>query len=363
MDNSKISNKLNLIIFTFISQPSPFYDMIKEIVTISKNSNKIKILAVIDTCKCEEVFKVDLKLICLFRLFIISLYKIYVFVFRKLSGKKSVKRKNIWLFLKRNKIPIIIPPRRNVNSPKLIRMLSFLKPDIFLVIGCNQIFSEELLKVPRITSVNFHYSLLPKYGGRGATIWPLYFNEKFSGITFHHMDVKVDRGDIILQKQFPIDPRMDGESLAAELIKLGVNSINELIELLCTKIPHIPQKGHRSYFYSAQIKKFFVLDPKCSVKENLRRIKARGYLESNLLTNSFIKKFGSKYRKIWHTLPITGLKVVSVFNEKKIKIGKIKSISLKGIDIQVIDGILRITHIAYIPTYLFIKIIKFLPFI
>ena len=53
----------------------------------------------------------------------------------------------------------------NVNTPESVSWIRNMAPDLLLVIGWTQLIKSELLSVPRIASLGFHASLLPKYRG------------------------------------------------------------------------------------------------------------------------------------------------------------------------------------------------------
>jgi methionyl-tRNA formyltransferase len=65
------------------------------------------------------------------------------------------------------------------------------------------VFTEKELKRAEIAAINFHPGP-PEYPGIGCTNFAIYDGAKEFGITVHHMEPKVDSGEIILVKRFPI---------------------------------------------------------------------------------------------------------------------------------------------------------------
>jgi len=120
----------------------------------------------------------------------------------------------------------------DVNDPHFIGRLSSLKPDIIL--SCQrQIFSEELLKVAKITCINCHPSKLPRYRG----LWPIFaamiHRDDTIGVTTHTMTKEIDKGAIICQKEFSISKKyslMDNYALAHELYSDVILESLDLIE-------------------------------------------------------------------------------------------------------------------------------------
>ena len=65
------------------------------------------------------------------------------------------------------------------------------------------VIPKEMLNMVRLAAINFHPGP-PEYPGIGCTNFALYNEEKDFGITVHHMEPKVDSGEIIMVKRFPV---------------------------------------------------------------------------------------------------------------------------------------------------------------
>ena len=59
--------------------------------------------------------------------------------------------------------------------------------------------------------------------------WVLYNDEKYSGVTVHFIDNKIDHGDIIAQKTFPINGDESIHSLLLKITSLGSELILEAV--------------------------------------------------------------------------------------------------------------------------------------
>ena len=79
--------------------------------------------------------------------------------------------------------------------------------DIDLLFSINYLFiiEKELINYPKLFALNIHGSLLPKYRGRTPHVWSIINGEEKTGITIHKIDEGVDTGDILLQKEVPIN--------------------------------------------------------------------------------------------------------------------------------------------------------------
>lgn len=79
---------------------------------------------------------------------------------------------------------------------------------IFSIVN-SEILSTDLIKLARYGAINYHDSPLPKYAGVNSTSWAIINHEKRHGVTWHRVSNKLDAGDIVKQRIFPID---DGDT-------------------------------------------------------------------------------------------------------------------------------------------------------
>ena len=119
----------------------------------------------------------------------------------------------------------------DVNDPAFINRLSSLDPDI-IVSSQTQIFSESLLRIPKIACLNCHPAKLPKYRGLNPVFAAMMNREESIGATVHTMTTKIDKGAIVCQKEFATSKEyslMDNYSLVHELL---TDVIIESLDLL-----------------------------------------------------------------------------------------------------------------------------------
>lgn len=113
---------------------------------------------------------------------------------------------------------------------------------VFLSVEFDKIIESKKFKNARL--LNIHFSLLPSYKGCFTSIWPLYFDEKQSGVTFHFIDDGIDTGDIIDQSAIDITPDMNARELyekyqdaGRDLLKKYANKLSMKFELNRTSQP------------------------------------------------------------------------------------------------------------------------------
>ena len=144
------------------------------------------------------------------------------------SGKLSFSP--VKEFALEKQIPVLQPQR--IKRPEAVEELRQYEADVFVVAAFGQILSKEILEMPKYGSLNIHASLLPKYRGSSPIQWAVINGEEKTGITIMQMNEGIDTGDILYQKEIPIEEEETGESLFEKLSELGAHAIVEALSLL-----------------------------------------------------------------------------------------------------------------------------------
>src|SRR5437762_2000299 len=82
---------------------------------------------------------------------------------------------------------------RSLKAPEAQHALAEARADLGVLAYVTQIVPEPLLHIPRLTSICFHPSLLPRYRGGSAIAWQLIRGETESGVTVFWPDAGIDR--------------------------------------------------------------------------------------------------------------------------------------------------------------------------
>jgi len=96
---------------------------------------------------------------------------------------------------------------------QLVKMLQDAEVELVVLAGFMRVLKEQMLAAFPRRIVNIHPSLLPKFPGLEAWIQALAANEKWTGVTVHYVDEKIDHGDIIAQRRVPVMSDDTPESL------------------------------------------------------------------------------------------------------------------------------------------------------
>ena len=127
--------------------------------------------------------------------------------------------------------------------------------NLFLVVAYGKILPENLLNLPKLGSLNIHYSLLPKYRGASPVESAILNGDIETGVTIQKMEFKMDAGPIVAQEKIFIHSNEKTPDLRKRLIKIGgellVKTLPDYIE---NKIKLIPQNEIEAT-YCKKIKK------------------------------------------------------------------------------------------------------------
>jgi methionyl-tRNA formyltransferase len=117
------------------------------------------------------------------------------------------------------------------------------RADLALLAYVTQIVPEALLSVPRLGTLCFHPSLLPRYRGGSAIPWQLINGETRTGVTVFWTDAGIDTGPILLQREATAGPDDTAGGLYYQtLFPLGVQVCLDAVALVrAGDPPRVPQ--------------------------------------------------------------------------------------------------------------------------
>ena len=147
---------------------------------------------------------------------------------KRVGRKQELKNTPIKEVALKHNIPVFQPVKIREDYEEIIK----LKPDIIVTCAYGQIIPKVILDCPKLGCINVHASLLPKLRGGAPIHKALIDGYDKTGITIMYMDVKMDDGDIISQKEIEITDNDNLESLHDKLSIMGK-------ELLLETLPSI----------------------------------------------------------------------------------------------------------------------------
>jgi len=119
---------------------------------------------------------------------------------------------------------------RSAFAAQAMRELS---ADIGVMAYVLQFAPQTFVNIPRLGTIQFHPSLLPRHRGPSSISWPIALGETTTGVSIFRPTDGLDEGPVILQKSCPIGPDETlGELYFNKLFPMGVASLLEAVDLV-----------------------------------------------------------------------------------------------------------------------------------
>ena len=134
---------------------------------------------------------------------------------KKIGRKQTLTINPLAQWAQEKKINTVLVPD-NLKNPQLKKQIRSQEVDILLVVDFGYFIPDWLLAFPKITTLNIHPSLLPRWRGSSPGQMALLFQDfqrpwqdniiggKKSAVTLMTISKELDAGDIIVQKKFDI---------------------------------------------------------------------------------------------------------------------------------------------------------------
>lgn len=139
---------------------------------------------------------------------------------------------------------------RSLKTAEARQAFEAARADLGVLAYVTQIVPEPLLHVPRLSSICFHPSLLPRYRGGSAIAWQLIRGETETGVTVFWPDAGIDTGPILLQRAAAVGPDDTAGTLYYKtLYPLGVQAVLDAVALVRDgRAPRLPQDESRATY-------------------------------------------------------------------------------------------------------------------
>lgn len=144
--------------------------------------------------------------------------------------------------------PVFQPKR--MKDPEAYEQMKKLAPDLAILAFVTDIVPGRVLELPRLGSICYHPSILPRHRGASAINWAVIDGDTRTGLTIFWVDEGIDTGDILLQKEVDIGPdETTGAVYFNKLYPLGVEALVEAVDLIAAgKASRIPQDHSKATY-------------------------------------------------------------------------------------------------------------------
>jgi len=123
-----------------------------------------------------------------------------------------------------------------------------------------QFAPDTLVKIPRLGTIQYHPSLLPKYRGPSSINWPIIRGDTRTGLTIFRPTEGLDEGPVVLQKECDIGPdETIGDVYFNKLFPMGVKAMLEAADLVVAgthreAVQEESQASYEGWFREAEAK-------------------------------------------------------------------------------------------------------------
>lgn len=129
------------------------------------------------------------------------------------------------------RLPVFALPSLRVEEAR--QLLRGLSVDIAVLAFVLQFVPQDFATIPRLGTIQFHPSLLPRYRGPSSINWPIILGDTGTGLSIFRPVDGLDEGPVILQKETPIGPdETVGQVYFGRLFPMGVAALLEAADLV-----------------------------------------------------------------------------------------------------------------------------------
>ncbi|MBT5559958.1 MAG: hypothetical protein HOJ88_08690 [Proteobacteria bacterium] len=137
-----------------------------------------------------------------------------------------------------------------------------------------------IIEKARVAAINFHPAS-PDYPGIGCNNFALYEGATEFGVTCHYMANRVDTGNIVAVKRFPVYSKDDVCSLLKRTYDCQLDLFREILALILSgrSLPNSNETWSREPFTREELNDLALISPDMNKDEISRRVRATNYRE------------------------------------------------------------------------------------
>lgn len=150
--------------------------------------------------------------------------------------------------------------------------------DFICSVQYHKILLPDQIKKARKLAFNLHLAPLPEYRGCNQFSFAIYNEAQSFGVSIHRIDERIDHGDLLFEKRFPLDANIWVESLYLQSVDAAIQLFERsLPSIICDtdKLTKIDTTGRASaIYYRHQIHDLKCISPTASMAELQKIIRA-----------------------------------------------------------------------------------------
>jgi methionyl-tRNA formyltransferase len=145
---------------------------------------------------------------------------------------------------------IAVRQHPSLKHPEVTPEFEAYRADLAVLAYVTQIVPPSIFNLPRLGSICFHPSILPRYRGGSAINWQIIKGETETGVSVFWVDAGIDTGPVLLQKRAVIGPNDTAGSLYYEkLFPIGIEATLEAVDLVAEgRAPRMAQDESKASY-------------------------------------------------------------------------------------------------------------------
>ncbi|HSH21600.1 MAG TPA: methionyl-tRNA formyltransferase [Candidatus Caenarcaniphilales bacterium] len=195
----------------------------------------------------------------------------------------------------------ILSPLR-LRQPESVAAIAVLAPDLLVLADYGQIVPAEILALPPRGALNLHPSLLPRHRGAAPVQAAIAAGDEQTGVSLMLMDVGLDTGPIVAQREVQLSGHETAPELEARLAEAGAQLLDEMLEpWLLGRVEPVPQRVEGATLTRPLRREDGRLDPSQRAEVLERHVRAY-----QPWPGSFLETDGDRMR-VWRAAPVASV--------------------------------------------------------
>jgi len=177
----------------------------------------------------------------------------------KVSGRgrkinpPAVKQKALELGL-----PVLQPVTLNAEAREMVRKTG---ADFLVVFAYGRIFGPKFLNLFSLGGINMHPSALPRHRGPSPLTAAILSGEKNTALTVQRIVLEMDAGDIISQREYPLDGTETTASLTEGVARAAAPELVQAVEMISRgTVIGVPQDSSKATYCGIILKEDGIID-------------------------------------------------------------------------------------------------------
>ncbi len=142
-----------------------------------------------------------------------------------------------------------------LESSEEFNHIKKLKPDLVVVVAYGKILPQKLLNIDKLTFINVHASLLPKWRGAAPIQRAILNMDSETGISIMKIVPKLDAGPVLMQGKIKISQETSYLELSKKLSEIGAKLILDSMNLIQNNKATFIEQRHAEATYAKKIEK------------------------------------------------------------------------------------------------------------